>query len=113
MSLDELIEKAQNSIDDLINLKIQTLMGSDFKTTNVDGKEELTLDTDNTVTGITSRINLIDGDITTEIAEPFYKNYPELVQFHQSRETQGHQIIENNIKVIGEIISTVKLWKSS
>jgi hypothetical protein len=113
MSLDELIEKAQNSIDDLINLKIQKLMVSDLKTTNVDGKEELTLDTANTVTGITSRINLIDGDITTEIAETFYKNYPELVQFHQSRETQGHQIIENNIKVIGEIISTVKLWKPS
>lgn len=106
-ALQEILDKVNNKVNDLTVLEIRTLMG---ELELVNGKIDFKPNQD--LQGITSHIDLVDGDITTRITEDFYKNYPELVQWHQSREAKGNEIIENNIKTVGNIVSQVKSFMS-
>ena len=100
----EVLQKIENSIQDLTELKIQTLMGN----MEIDAEGNVDFKTEQDVNGIVSKINLVDGDITTQMTEAFYKSYPELVQFHQSREAQGNEIIEGNIQALKTIALTLR-----
>ena len=102
-AVQEILDKINNSVKDLTVLEIKTLMG-DLELVN--GKVEFKPNQD--VQGITSHIDLVDGDITTRITEDFYTKYPELVQWHQSREAKGNEIIESNIETIGSIVGQLK-----
>ena len=108
-ALEKLFQKIQDKIEDLTVLNIRTVMG-DLK---VDNDNNIRFESGQDVQGIVSRIDLIDGDISTEITESFYKAYPELVQFHQSREAKGHEIIENNISALKTIASTLLTIKDA
>lgn len=100
---EEVIKEIATNIGDLYTLKIQTVMGN----METDDQGEIRFKTNQEVKGMTSTINLLDGDIRTELSEEFYQKYPELVQFHQSREAKGSQIIENNILTLKTIINTL------
>lgn len=100
----EVLQKIENSIQDLTELKIHTLMGN----MEIDADGNVDFKTEQAVDGIVSKINLVDGDIITQMTENFYKNYPELVQFHQSREAQGNEIIEGNIHALKTIALTLR-----
>ncbi len=100
----EVLQRIENSIQDLTELKIQTLMGN----MEIDSEGNVNLKNEQSVDGIVSKINLVDGDITTQMTETFYKAYPELVQFHQSREAQGNEIIEGNIMALKTITITLR-----
>ena len=102
--IDDILQKIENGVQDLTQLKIQTVMGK----LEIDSNRQIDFVTDQEIDGIISKIDLIDGDITTQITEKFYQKYPELVQFHQSREAKGHEIIEGNIMALGTIVSTLK-----
>jgi len=102
--IDEILQKIENGITDLTQLKIQTVMGK----LEINDQNEIDFVADQEIDGIISKIDLIDGDITTQITEKFYQKYPELVQFHQSREAKGHEIIEGNILALGTIVKTLK-----
>ncbi|TAJ12072.1 hypothetical protein DMA11_14400 [Marinilabiliaceae bacterium JC017] len=102
--LDDIFAKIEKATTDLTTLKIQTVMG-DLELQN-DG--HIGFKKGQTIQGVISNIDLIDGDIKTQITEEFYKNYPELVQFHQAREVKGHEIIANNIDTLKTIIETIK-----
>lgn len=102
-ALKSIYDKINDSVKDLTVLEIRTVMG-DLEL--VDGKIELKPNQD--IQGITSHIDLVDGDIKTHITEQFYNKYPELVQWHQSREAKGNEIIQNNIDTIGSIFTTLK-----
>jgi hypothetical protein len=99
----EILDKVNNKVKDLTVLEIKTLMG-DMELVN--GNIEFKPNQD--IQGITSHIDLVDGDITTRITENFYNKYPELVQWHQSREAKGNEIIENNIRTVGNLIKQLK-----
>lgn len=99
----DMLDKVNNKVKDLTVLEIKTLMG-DMELIN--GKIEFKPNQD--IQGITSHIDLVDGDITTRITENFYNKYPELVQWHQSREAKGNEIIENNIRTVGSLIRQLK-----
>lgn len=101
-TLQKLLDSISSKVNDLTNLEIKTLMG-DIEIR--DGQIQLKDDQD--LIGITSKIDLIDGDIETYISEVFYQKYPELVQFHQSREAKGNDIIRNNIATIKSLTDTV------
>ena len=101
----DILDKIQDAAKDLTTLEIKTLMG-EMMIEN-DGKT-VTFKANTDVQGITSHIDLVDGDITTRISEEFYKNYPELVQWHQSREVKGNEIIEANISTVGSLVSQMK-----
>lgn len=100
----EVLKSIENSIQDLTELKIQTLMGN----MEIDTDGNVNLKKEQSVDGIVSSINLVDGDITTQMTETFYKTYPELVQFHQSREAKGSEIIEGNIQALSTIVITLR-----
>jgi hypothetical protein len=102
-AVQEILDKVNNKVKDLTVLEIKTLMG-DLEMVN--GNIEFKPNQD--IQGITSHIDLVDGDITTKITENFYNKYPELVQWHQSREAKGNEIIENNIKTVGSLINELK-----
>jgi hypothetical protein len=99
----DILDKVNNKVKDLTVLEIKTLMG-DMELVN--GNIEFKPNQD--IQGITSHIDLVDGDITTRITENFYNKYPELVQWHQSREAKGNEIIENNIRTVGSLIKQLK-----
>lgn len=101
-AVQEILEKVNNKVEDLTVLEIKTLMG---EMELVNGNIEFKPNQD--IQGITSHIDLVDGDITTRITEDFYNKYPELVQWHQSREVKGNEIIESNIKTIGSILKEI------
>lgn len=102
-ALEKLLQKIEENVNDLTTLNIKTVMGK----LKVDDDGNINFEKEQEIQGIISNIDLIDGDISTEITEPFYKSYPELVQFHQSREAKGHEIIENNISALKTIASTL------
>lgn len=102
--LDEILQKIESGIQDMTQLKIQTVMGK----LEIDNNRQIDFVPGQEIQGIVSKIDLIDGDITTQITEKFYEKYPELVQFHQSREAKGHEIIEGNIMALGTIVNTMK-----
>lgn len=101
--VEEVIKDIAENIGELYTLKIQTVMGN----METDGNGEIRFKPNQEVKGMTSKINLLDGDIRTELSEEFYQKYPELVQFHQSREAKGSQIIENNILTLKTIVTTL------
>jgi len=102
--VDEILKSIESKIKDLTQLRIETVMG------RLEIKEDKTIEfvQNQEVDGIISQIDLIDGDIKTQITEKFYEKYPELVQFHLSREAKGHEIIEGNILALGTIVKTLK-----
>ena len=87
--IEEILQRIENGIMDITQLKIQTVMGR----LEIDDKNEIEFSPGQEIDSIISKIDLLDGDITTQITEKFYQKYPELVQFHQSREARGHEII--------------------
>jgi hypothetical protein len=102
-AIQEILDKVNNKVKDLTVLEIKTLMG-DLELVN--GNIEFKPNQD--IQGITSHIDLVDGDITTRITEEFYNKYPELVQWHQSREAKGNEIIQNNIQTVGSIVNQLR-----
>lgn len=102
--IDEILQKIENGIQDLTQLKIQTVMGK----MEIDDNKQIDFSPGQEIEGIISKIDLIDGDITTQITEKFYQKYPELVQFHQSREAKGNEIIEGNILALSAIVNALK-----
>jgi hypothetical protein len=102
--IDDLLQKIESHVQDLTQLKIQTVMGK----LEIDSNKQIEFVPGQEIQGIISKIDLLDGDITTEITEKFYQNYPELVQFHQSREAKGHEIIEGNILALVTIVNALK-----
>ena len=99
----DILEKINNTVNDLTVLEIRTLMD---ELELVNGKIDFKPNQD--IQGITSHIDLVDGDITTRITEDFYNKYPELVQWHQSREAKGNEIIESNIQTVGSMVGQLK-----
>jgi uncharacterized protein with HEPN domain len=103
-TIQDIFDKITDTAKDLTVLEIKTLMGEMEILNN--GKVQFKTNQD--IQGISSRIDLIDGDITTHITEEFYNKYPELVQWHQSREAKGNEIIEGNIQTLTSIVSHMR-----
>lgn len=102
-AVQDILDKINNAVNDLTVLEIKTLMG---ELELVNGKIDFKPNQD--IQGITSHIDLVDGDITTRMTEEFYNKYPELVQWHQSREAKGNEIIESNIQTVGSMVGQLK-----
>jgi len=104
MNIKKLLDDIEKKVADLTTLEIKTLIG-DLELTD---KGKVQLSNKNKIKGISSTINLVDGDIATYISEDFFKNYPQLVEWHKSREEKGNQIIENNIHTVVNIVKALK-----
>jgi hypothetical protein len=105
--LETFIKYVQERIVDLTNLEIKTIVG-EF---DVDANSNITPKQGEDFKVIDSRINLIDGDITTHISNDLvYDKYEWLRNFHAHKEERGHEIITSNIQAI---MSLVELFKKT
>ncbi len=97
---DKVLEKAS----DLSSLSIQTIVG-DF---TVDKDDMKIVATPQKSDSMLTRIDLIDGDITTAMSPKFVEgDYKELREFHAKREQEGRDIIEKNISTLKSIAQTI------
>ncbi len=97
---DKVLEKAA----DLSSLTIQTIVG-DF---TVDENNMKILATPQKSDSMLTRIDLIDGDITTAMSTKFLEgDYKELREFHAKREQEGRDIIKKNIETLETIAKAI------
>lgn len=98
------LAKVADEATEMVNLDIKTYVGNMTYDTAT-GKAEFT-DGDK-VDGVHSRINLLQGDIRTEMSADFHANYQDLLKFHQGREKNGQEIIKNNIELVKSLVETI------
>jgi hypothetical protein len=93
--------RVKDSLDNLVTLKIITSVGP---VPAVDDKGNL-------IAGVSahlmrSRINLLQGDIVTEIDPAFVTGeLKDLRDFHMRREQEGSAIVDKNIEVLRSLLS--------
>ncbi|MDM8546512.1 hypothetical protein [Candidatus Venteria ishoeyi] len=98
LSMDDI----KQAVSNLVNLDIRTVVG-DF-TYDRSGKIQPASDAKQIVT----RINLLDGDITTAFSEEFLSTPLENVRgFHGVRERQGMEIMQGNIKALQQLTDLI------
>ncbi len=96
------LKDIKNALENLVTLDIRTVVG-DFsydqhgKLLPGPGAKQ-----------IVSRINLLDGDITTAFSEDFLVSPLDLVRgYHNVRERQGMDIVQGNIKALQQLASLI------
>jgi hypothetical protein len=105
-----LIDSLEKSIDNLVTLKIITSVGP----TTEAGQAPAAGATPAAPTkALVTTINLLQGDITTEI-DPAYltPEYKPLWDFHSAREKQGADIIKANIEAIEKLFKLISSARS-
>jgi hypothetical protein len=99
----ELEENLKNALTNLGTLDIITVVGN-VKYNS--GKQDRSFAPDSRI--MRTRIDLIQGDIITEIDQAFVTGeYQGLREFHVTREKQGSDIIKGNIAVIERLFETL------
>jgi hypothetical protein len=88
----------------MVNLEIKTYIGD--MTYDLENKQA-SFTKGESSEGIHSTINLLQGDIRTEMSKNFHDNYQDLLKFHQTREKNGQEIIKNNIALVKELVETI------
>lgn len=87
----------RDAMTNLVNLEIRTIVG-DFS--EINGKIEPAVDAKT----ITTRINLLGGDITTAFTEDFLDEPLDAVRdFHKRNEEHAQQIVQGNINALKEL----------
>lgn len=107
----EFLTSVITGLSNLTRLEVNTMVGNYSFNQDANGANT-TLKTDSTGERMCSQINLITGDISTAMTDKFVVDYKELRDFHQVRETQGHDIINKNIEVLKEILSALGHFKT-
>lgn len=108
--LQDFIKYVEERVIDLTNLEIKTIVG-DF---DVDVNEKVSLRRDHDYKLMNSRINLLDGDITTHISKELVSDeYEWMRNFHAHKEEKGHEIIQGNIQAIASLIDLFRELSSN
>ncbi|MEY3219101.1 MAG: hypothetical protein RIT27_458 [Pseudomonadota bacterium] len=96
------LEDIKNAMNNLINLDIRTIVGEvDFDSK---GKMQPTANSKQMV----SRLNLLDGDITTAFPEDFLQMPLDSVRsFHALRERQAMEIVQGNIRALQHLVGLI------
>jgi hypothetical protein len=105
-SKDSFIQNAIDELSKLTRLEIHTLVGN-YSFLQDDKGVNSVIKNDSTADRMSSQINLLTGDITTAMTDKFVTEYKELREYHTSREKEGHEIIEKNIKTLKEIVDAI------
>jgi hypothetical protein len=101
MSKETFIQTTIDGLAKLTRLDVNTLVGNYTFTT------DSTIKNDSTAERMCSQINLLSGDITTAMTEKFVSDYKELREYHMTRESQGHEIVKQNIAVLKDILAAI------
>lgn len=109
MTIGDLYAKLEGSIENLVTLEIVTAVGP-VKPTNRDAKGiKVQEKTDDAAKLLRTSIDLLEGDITTEMDPAFVTGpYQELREFHKAREAQAIEIVKGNIEAVKALISLIQ-----
>jgi hypothetical protein len=103
----DFIARIEDRISNLVTLDIKTVVG-DFRYSY---NEEVEPNVESAFKVMTSRINLIGGDITTQISTDLMdEKYSWLLDFHARKEEKGHEIIKGNIQAL---LALYKLYRET
>ncbi|EOU3284473.1 hypothetical protein ACNVJQ_002294 [Vibrio harveyi] len=98
-----LFETIQNHMEDMVKLRITTVVGN----TTIDGNVgELTVTAPNNGKVFHSTINLVEGDIYTGVPDDY--NSAELnavYEMHKANVDKGQKIIETNIETLRALVN--------
>lgn len=98
----EVIERIKNAVNNLVTLEIVTAVGD---VALKDGKVSPVIDYSKNPHVMLTRVNLLQGDITTVFHEEFVTGkYQGLRDFHTAREKEGYEMVKANIAALE------KLW---
>lgn len=96
-------------ISKLTTLEIKTIIG-DYKVDPAD--TSITIKKDSAFKIMHSKIDLIQGDITTHVSEELTEpRYTWLREMHGQKEARGHEIIDGNIRAIMSLFDLYKRTK--
>jgi hypothetical protein len=114
-SFDKLYKKIENAVKDLTMLKVVTAVGDVTITETVkkvDGEDQQTrAEQYLNAKAIVSTIDLVDGDIETIMDGVFASDnaaYNKIRDEHMLRIKDAHDIVGNNVKVLKELINTIR-----
>ncbi len=101
----DFIKNIGEKISNLTTLEIKTIIG-DYV---VDANDRVAPRADAEFKVIFSKIDLIDGDMTTHLStEMLNDRYEWLREFHARKEARGHEIINDNINAVKSLIELYK-----
>lgn len=104
----QFFDNTLKAIENVSELKVRTLVGEfDYKPVDGSNKYEIQFKSGANIEGMVSKINLVTGDIDTEISPKFATDYEQLREFHLAKETQSHEIIRKNMEALKEIAVTI------
>lgn len=99
---DELIERIKDALNNLVTLEITTAVGDVALT---EGKKAPSIDYSKNPKVIMTKINLLQGDITTVFHEEYVTGqYQSLRDFHAAREKEGYDMIKANIAALEKLL---------
>ncbi|MDW7691022.1 hypothetical protein R9C00_20285 [Flammeovirgaceae bacterium SG7u.111] len=103
------VNNVENAISNLTTLEIKTIVG-DYQ---VDPDENITANKDGDFQIIQTRINLMLGDMVTNMSNELVTDkYAWLRDFHARKEERGYEIVDNNVKAIMSIFELYRKTKS-
>lgn len=103
----DFVARVEDRISQLTTLDIKTVVGEYRYGYN----EEVEPNLEGDFKVMTSRINLIGGDITTQISnELMDEKFSWLLDFHARKEEKGHEIIKGNIQAL---MALYKLYRET
>lgn len=99
-----LFDKIRHKLNDLTTLEIKTIVGDH----TVDEHGKIQVDTSDHADVIFTKIDLLDGDITSGFNPKFLQEpYSAVKEYHAAREQEGKDIIKKNIETLEALLKLV------
>ena len=99
-----LFDQIRAKLNDLTTLEIKTIVGDH----SVDANGKVNIDTSESADVIFTKIDLLDGDITSGFNPKFLQEpYSSVKAYHAEREKEGKDIIRKNIETLEALLKLV------
>lgn len=109
MAIGDVLKRLEESLENMLTLEIVTAVGAVQPTVkDANGDRKLAALADGAKI-LRTRIDLLQGDITTEMDPAFVTgDYEELRSFHAEREKQAIEIVNSNIEAVKSLIALIQ-----
>lgn len=109
MTIGDLYAKLESSLENLVTLEIVTAVGLVQPTTRDAKGVKVQGSTDAGAKLLRTSIDLVQGDITTEMDPAFVTGpYQDLREFHKAREAQAMEIVKGNIEAVKALVALIQ-----
>lgn len=107
MANENFISKLQRAVENLVELRIVTAVGSVKQGTG--NQPDPDIDYSQNPEVILTKIDLVQGDITTVFNPALMApEYESLRAFHKEREAQGLEIVRKNVETVVELLKVAR-----